>query len=92
MDRAFADLADDVGNLIRIDAVGGQANGAIDEGLAHGAAGVRLESQARHSPILPQAVGKMAEIRGEGVIRETEEKSVLAFKHGARAVEAVLRQ
>ena len=50
MDGAFADLIDDVGDMVRVDAVFGQPNSAIDEGLAHGTAVIGLEGEPRHLP------------------------------------------
>ena len=85
VDQPFAGLAFDIGDVVGIDALGRQADGAVDEGVDHGAAGVRLEGDPFHQPLLPQTLGEGAVIRRRRR-REGAEVVVAALEHGARPV------
>ena len=92
MHRTFTDLADDLRNPIRIDAILNQSNGTIDKWLTHGAASIGLEGKTRHFPRLTQAVGNVVEVGSNRRVGKSKEEPMLALEDGSRAIEAILPQ
>src|SRR6185369_10445111 len=79
-------LADDLGNVLGLDAVRGQPARAIDIGLRHRPAWIRLEGQRVRHPARAEITGQRAIIALRSV-RETVEQPMHALEHRARADE-----
>ena len=91
MHRAFGHLAAELCDVVRPEAARGEAAGAVDIGMGHGAAGVRLEGQRLGHPALAEAVDELAVI-ARGGVGEAVEEPVRALEHAQRPGEAGARQ
>jgi hypothetical protein len=89
--RPFRHLADDLRDVLRLDAARGQPTRAIDIRLRHGPAWIGLEGQRVRHPARAEIAGQRIVIALRGV-RETVEQPVHALEHGARADEPSPRQ
>ncbi len=77
----------DVGDVLGRDAAPGERNGAIDEGLGHGPAGIGLEGDGLHDPARAEAIEERGEVR-LARWRKRLEEAMPAFEHRARTDKA----
>ena len=56
VNRALADIAFNLHNVIELHTLLGELDGAIDEGLRHGSAGVGLEDNVIDDPTLAELI------------------------------------
>src|SRR5262245_23412377 len=86
MHRAFAHLADDLGNVVDAKPALIEASGAVDIRLDHGATGVWLEGQVGRVPAPAKTIEQRTPIAVSRASKAVEE-AVHALKHGARTQE-----
>src|SRR6188474_397400 len=91
MNRTFTNLAYDLFDLVRSDATRRQPARAVDIGMRHGPARVRLERQCLRHPAFAEISGQRLVVCLRRMSKAVEE-AVRALEHGTRTVEAVLRQ
>src|SRR6516165_2344861 len=86
MHRPLADLADELFDLLRLDAAGSEPPRAVDVGMRHRPAGIRFERERRRHPACAEVAGERIVVPGGGA-GEAVEQSVHAFEYGARPEE-----
>ena len=89
--RPLRDLADDLGDVVGLDAARGQPSGAIDVRLRHGSAGVRLERQRVRHPAGAE-IARQRLVVAMGGVGKTVEQPMHALEHRARADKSLPRQ
>src|SRR4051812_25197263 len=84
MHRPFRHLADDLADVIEVQAARGQASRTVYIRLRHGTAGIWLERQRIRHPFGPEIPnqGIVVAVRG---MREAVEEPMHTLEHGARS-------
>ena len=91
MHGAFGDLANDLADILRLDAARAEPPRAIDIGLRHGPAGIGLEGERVGDPARAEIAGQRGVVALRRM-REAVEQAVHAFEHGARTDEPGARK
>ena len=91
MHRAFRDLADDFGDILRLDAARAEPPRAIDIGLRHRPAGIGLERQRIGDPARTEIAGQRGVVAMRRM-RKAVEEAMHALEHRARSDKARARQ
>src|SRR5262249_26982528 len=86
MHRALADLADDLLDLLRLDAAASEPPRAVDVGVRHRPAGIRFERERRRHPARAEIAGQRIVVAAGGA-GEAVEQAVHALEYGARPEE-----
>src|SRR5262249_24739025 len=86
MHRALADLADELLDLLRLDAPASEPPRAVDVGVRHRPAGIRFERERGRQPARAEIAGKRVVVAAGGA-GEAVEQAVHAFEYGARPEE-----